>query len=831
MLKTQITHYMKNTNYKKVGAIAMLALMSAATNAQDLSSYFSGVTPTKGYKNQSDHNPLFTQRFGADPCAMIYGDEVYIYMTNDVLEYKDNKLIENTYSQINTINCVSSKDMVNWTDHGTMKVAGRRQGLGPANWASCSWAPTACHAKINGQEKFFLYFANNGSGIGVVTSDCPWGPWTDPIGKELVSRNTPTCNSVTWLFDPAVLVDDDGTGYIYFGGGVPSGKQADPGTARVAKLGKDFISIVGNPAQINPPYLFEDAGINKIGNKYVYSYCSNWNCTGNPMSNAEICYMTSDNPMGTFKYSGVAYANQGAFLSGQNGGNNHHSMFKFKGKWYMTYHARLLQNAMNICPNNNLNYRSTHVDFVNVNESTGVISKSKGSVAGVPQIEALNPYEKTEAETMAWMGGIDTEYGGSNMLVTKIDKGDWIGVAGVDFANGASVFSARVSATKNQAIKICVDKVDGECIGYLEVPNTNGQLKDVTAKLNKSVTGKHDLFFIFSGEFKFDYWQFKTADVTLKASETDIEDHSKLVLTAETKENNIVKADFYLGDKLIGSANNAPYEFEVNDLDPGKYTFKAIMSSNGGEKFETNNVTVNVRIAQGPYEGVAQTLPGTIEVERFDVGGAGYAYYDSDEKNNGEAMRDEQVDIKSFNGGYKLGWTVKGEWMEYTVEVEKDGVYEWSALVSTDNDNASFHLEMDDEVITEVTKAVNTGDWDDMKEVSGLTTELKAGKHILKLVIDESYFDIDWIKFTEKDATNTLNIISDKIEIVPNPASDYVKVSGVENINRMELTNTEGKTIATSNTNEMQLGNVAAGLYIMKIKTNNCTYAEKLIVK
>ena len=819
---------MKSTNYKNILALALTSLLTTSISAQDLSSYFAGVTPTKGYKSQSNHNPLFTQRFGADPCAMVYDDEVYIYMTNDVLEYNGNSLIENTYSKINTINCVSSKDMVNWTDHGTMKVAGKGN---PAQWASCSWAPTACHAKIDGQEKFFLYFANNGSGIGVVTSNCPWGPWTDPVGRELVSRNTPTCNTVTWLFDPAVFVDDDGTGYLYFGGGVPNGKNADPGTARVAKLGKNFTSIDGTPAQINPPYLFEDAGINKIGGKYIYSYCSNWNCPGNPMSNAEICYMTSDKPMGTFKYTGVAYANQGSFLSGQNGGNNHHSMFKFKGRWYMTYHARLLQNAMNICPGKNLNYRSTHVDYVNVNEQNTTISKSKGSEKGVEQVGSLNPYEQTEAETMAWMGGIDTKYGGSNMLVTSIDKGDWIGLAGVDFAEGASVFSARVSAKGKQAIKICIDKVDGQCIGYLEVPNTGGKLQDVTAKLNTSVVGKHDLFFVFSGDFEFDHWQFKTADITLKASDTEIEDHSTLVLTAETKENGMQKADFYLDDRLIGSTTDEPYEMEVNDLEPGDYTFKAVMTNSKGEKFETNGVSVHVRIAQGPFEGIVQKLPGTIEVERFDVGGDGFAFYDSDNANNGGEMRDEQVDIKAFNGGYKLGWTVKGEWLEYTIDIEKAGIYEWSALVSTDNDNASFHLELDDEPITDVTKATNTGDWDDMKEVSGLTTELKSGKHILKLVVDESYFDIDWIKFEPKDATNTMSIVSEKIKVVPNPASDYLKVTGIDNVIKLELTNSEGRAILTSNDKEIRLNSVTPGLYILKIKTENGVYAEKVIIK
>lgn len=731
---------------KHVLMASILALLTGGANAAgDAAQYFNNVTLAKGYKSQTDHNPLFTQRFGADPCAMVYGDEVYIYMTNDVLEYKNGALIENTYGQINTINCVSSKDMVNWTDHGTMSVA----KTGPAKWASCSWAPTACHAKINGKEKFFLYFANNGSGIGVVTSDCPWGPWTDPIGAELVSRRTPNCGNVTWLFDPAVLVDDDGTGYIYFGGGVPSGREADPGTARVAKLGKDFISIDGEAKTINPPYLFEDAGINKIGNQYVYSYCTNWNTGGNRygFSNAEIGYMTSSNPMGTFTFKGVAYANQGAFLSGQNGGNNHHSMFKFKDKWYMTYHARLLQNAMNICPGKNLNYRSTHVDYVNVNEATGTITKSKGSVAGVAQVQALNPFEKTEAETMAWMGGIDTRYGGSNMLVTKIDKGDWIGVAGVDFGAGASVFTACVSSTKESAIKICKGSANGTVIGYLLVPNTGGQLKEVSAKLDVNITGKTDLFFVLGGDFEFDYWMFKTADVSLEASETDVETGTTITLTASANEKNVTKADFYLGNKLIGSATTAPFTLEYTIEEAGKYEFKAVLQ--GSEMYETGVVTVSARLAQGPYEGVAQTLPGIVEVERYDVGGEGYAYHDATEENEGKQFRtDEGVDLDvAEDDGYVLGWTQKGEWVEYTVEVLQEDSYEYTATVASGLDGAAFRLYMDDKAITDVISVPNTGEFTSYTTIKGSTSKLTQGKHILKLTIEGSYANIDKISF------------------------------------------------------------------------------------
>ena len=170
-----------------------------------------------GLGKTSVSNPIMTSRLTADPYAMEYNGRIYVYGTNDSQQYEKTPDADNNYSKINTINVYSSADMVNWTDHGAIPVAGSK---GAAKWASNSWAPAACHKTINGKEKFFLYFADNGSGIGVLEADSPTGPWRDPIGKQLISRETPGCSGseIGWLFDPAVLVDDDGTGYLYFGG-------------------------------------------------------------------------------------------------------------------------------------------------------------------------------------------------------------------------------------------------------------------------------------------------------------------------------------------------------------------------------------------------------------------------------------------------------------------------------------------------------------------------------------------------------------------------------------------------------------------------------------
>ncbi len=452
-------------------------------------------------KPTTNHNPIMTQRYGADPCAMVYGDSVYIYMTHDVYEYDNNGNIkDNGYGKITEIVCVASADLVNWTDHGPMKVA----GSGGISKAVNSWAPTACHAKVNGKDRFFLYFANNGNGIYVVAANTPYGPWEDvKNGAGLITRSTPNCSNVTWLFDPAVLVDDDGTGYLYFGGGVPSGAQADPGTARIAKLGKDFISIDGTPQTLKPPYLFEDAGINKIGNTYVYSYCTNWNVPGGNqygISNAVIATMRSSNPMTGFNFDRKVFDNPSKWL-GDNG-NNHHGFFKFKDKWYITYHSQWIQNQRGVKGG----YRCSHVDYANVDESAGKINGvTAGTTKGVDQVVPVDATKEIQAECFAWQSGIDVNYVGNSTRMSVHGKnGAWIGVAGVK-AQGVNKFKARVSAPCGGAIRISTGSAGGPVIGYLNV-EANTSYEEFECKLSSDLSVATDLFFTFSGELNFDSW-------------------------------------------------------------------------------------------------------------------------------------------------------------------------------------------------------------------------------------------------------------------------------------------------------------------------------------
>ncbi len=464
-------------------------------------------------------NPIMTQEFGADPYAIVYDGRVYVYMTADDYQYDANgNVIDNNFDYIRSLRVVSSDDMLNWTDHGEILVAGEDA---PAKWAAHSWAPAIAYKEIDGKDKFFLYFANDASGIGVLEADTPLGPWKDPIGKALLTRQTPGCAGVEWCFDPAVLVDDDGSAYIYFGGGVPAGQQLHPNTARVAKLGEDMISIEGEAQLIDAPCMFEDSGIFKYEDKYYYTYCSNFispHGDGYP-GYGTICCMVSDDPMGPFTYAGEIFQNPTVWFGV--GGNNHHATFVFEGETYFIYHAQTVSKALGI----EKGYRSTHIDNIEFN-SDGSIRPIKGTYKGIAQLRDVSAYERIDAETIAWNAGVKTEvckeegklFADYNMHLTELTDGDWTSVAQVNFGDkGAKAFKVSAASKNGGTIEIRLDSPEGTLIGTAEVAATGNEdtYKEVSCEVT-NVTGVRNVFLVFRGEdakniMNVDYYLFEEA--------------------------------------------------------------------------------------------------------------------------------------------------------------------------------------------------------------------------------------------------------------------------------------------------------------------------------
>ncbi|WP_203230804.1 family 43 glycosylhydrolase [Agromyces humi] len=493
-------------------------------------------------KLPGEHNPLIGHKFGADGFGFVDNGRVYMYMTNDTQGYAPNPTTgvspSINYGNINQVTLISSTDLVNWTDHGEIQVAGPN---GVAPFTGNSWAPGMAKQVVNGKEKYFLYYANGGGSSNVITGDSPIGPWTSERTSTLINGSTPGAQGVSWLFDPAPFVDDDGEEYLFFGGGpastsMPAAERFNnPKNIRVIELGDDMVSTEGTAAVVDAPVAFEASQVFKRGDKYYLSYSSHFGGTdfgGNQTAlpgypgGGQIGYMMSEDPMSWPKeaYAGVMFPNQSQFFGAGTGGNNHQSVFEYEGKYYFTYHAPTLNKRIN--GNTTQGYRSPHIEELTFKED-GTVNQVVGTYAGVDQVRDFDPYRVFEAETLGWTKGIATatveggsaEFGATapNLVVKDVDNGDWTGLSSVAFGeNGAATVTAKVKPLQaGGKIQVRLGAPDGAVAATIDVDGAAGAWTEATAEL-EGATGSQDVYFTYTGPsgdlFEIDTIEFTEAD-------------------------------------------------------------------------------------------------------------------------------------------------------------------------------------------------------------------------------------------------------------------------------------------------------------------------------
>ena len=216
-----------------------------------------------------------------------------------------------------------------------------------------------------------------------------------------------------------------------------------------------------------------------------------------------MAYSTAKNINGPWKY-------QGRIMNeAENSFTIHGGSIEFKGRNFMFYHNGLL-------PNGGGFRRSTAIEEFTFGEN-GEIPFIPFTKEGVRTPTAnLNPYQRVEAETMAFGYGLKTDrQPGNNHYLTSIHNGDWLRLRAVDFKNGEAnhVVASLPKVRAGGTIEFYVDNLGGKPIAILPVAPTDKKQQEWQADIQKKVTGIHDLYLLFRGGddelFDFDWWQFK----------------------------------------------------------------------------------------------------------------------------------------------------------------------------------------------------------------------------------------------------------------------------------------------------------------------------------
>lgn len=210
----------------------------------------------------------------------------------------------------------------------------------------------------------------------------------------------------------------------------------------------------------------------------------------------------------------------------------------------------------------------------------------------------------------------------------------------------------------------------------------------------------------------------------------------------------------------VGTASVADTMFTF--MTPGIYSV-LLSVRNGLDLTTIDSVSVTVLGNGTPYSGTAVTVPAVIQAEKFDNGGEGVAYHDNDAANVGLAFRPtEGVDIEGANdGGFDVYWMTAGEWLEYTIQVPADGLYDIIPSASTVPGFGYFRIVIDNVDVSGKKPVLNTGGWQSWKPIAVPNVPLKAGKRILRLEVGTD---------TQSEQSNWLFSVN-SIEVKASPVS------------------------------------------------------------
>ena len=469
---------------------------------------------------------------------------VYIYGSHDtrITDYCGRELV---------VWSASTDSLWQWRYDGEIfKVDKNPKGelLDKEGLADVLFAPdVALVTDANGAKTYYLYPNNQSWGRNgmVAKSDRPDGPFEVCNWSE----EDPNKTDGVLGFDPAVLVDDDGRVYGYWGFQQSNAAELDPATMATVKPGTQIVENMVTKKDTTGVFrFFEASSIRKIKDKYVFIY-SRWTEDGEfglPDTNYTLAYAYSDQPLGPYTYGGTIIDARGretnekgdTIASAIVTGNTHGSICEINGQWYVFYHRQtgtdeFARQAM-VAP----------ITVVVEEGKGGKVSISEGEFTSEGfALSGLNPLETHAAGIACWLTGpkvaehewpnrklygsyVEAGYGtedkfqhpydlknNTNRVVFNTD-GSIVGYKYFNFSktqgrNDAQLLLRLIPEGIDGVITILADRPwtskGGKVLGTIEVkadmPKTSTQLS-VKLPALAELSGKHALFFTFSSSEK-----------------------------------------------------------------------------------------------------------------------------------------------------------------------------------------------------------------------------------------------------------------------------------------------------------------------------------------
>ena len=405
-------------------------------------------------------NPIIMDQFTADPTARVFEGQVYLYPSHDIPAPPGSGARSDWFC-MEDYHAFSSSNLVDWTDRGVICNQTNVPWLNNRHNFDM-WAPD-CLFK-NGT--YYFYFPV-GRRIGVATSEKPYGPW------KVLDQPVTGAGGI----DPCVLLDDDGSAYLFTAAGAISVSKLKTNMVETETPPKRIANLP-RPGLIEGPFVFKRNGIYYLTYPHAVT-----DATGHQGSE-RLEYSISTNIFGPYTWTGVITDTNASGCW-----TEHHSIVQYQGQWYLFYHDKQLS------PNFDKN-RSVRIDYLHFNDD-GTIQKVIPTLRGVGIVDAKSKIQIDRYSDISPAGTSVSYLNPTNTFegwkISLNGTNAWVRFDKVDFGLGKlkSVSTRAMSATGG-TIQIRVDSANGPLLATVKAAKDSNWTV-VKAKSSKVPAGIHDL--------------------------------------------------------------------------------------------------------------------------------------------------------------------------------------------------------------------------------------------------------------------------------------------------------------------------------------------------
>ena len=192
-------------------------------------------------------------------------------------------------------------------------------------------------------------------------------------------------------------------------------------------------------------------------------------------------------------------------------------------------------------------------------------------------------------------------------------------------------------------------------------------------------------------------------------------------------------------------------------------------------------------------------------------------------------------------GGLNIGYTDIDDYAEYPVFISQSGIYDLNFRIAAQWQSGRIELSLIENGTSEILGLFNlpvTGGWQSWV-TSANEINLEAGVYTLKLRVDQSGFNLNWMEFLYSDSNLSTNISESTmpyISLYPNPFNSSITLKTTLNnkIYNVTLFDISGRIIIVkkdinSTSKKINLSNLINGSYFLKINTGSGEIVKKII--